>query len=146
MTDLSIRSVRVQHFQCFHYYNIYQCHCYYHTGPLSSVRGLSYSFINSSTVNITWSPPFTLPDTNIIGYNISVAINGSNSDSLFTMESYYEFILTSVTDSPCDQISITVAGYNGLDGDTNTLPVVYLPTGNSVVYILIMLLVICYSS
>ena len=119
---------------------------YYYTGPLSSVGGLSYSFINSSTVNITWSPPFTLPGTNIIGYNISVAINGSNSDSLFTMESYYEFILTSVTNSPCDQISITVAGYNGLDGDNNTLTGVYLPAGNSVVYILIMLLVICYSS
>ena len=56
----------------------------------------------SSTVNITWSPPFTLPDTNIIGYNISVAINGSNSASLFTMESHYEFILTSVTNSPCN--------------------------------------------
>ncbi len=53
----------------------------------------------SSTVNITWSPPFTLPGTNIIGYNISVAINGSNSASLFTMESHYEFILTSVTNS-----------------------------------------------
>ncbi len=105
---------------------------YYHTGPLSSVGGLSYSFINSSTVNITWSPPFTLPGTNIIGYNISVAINGSNSDSLFTMESYYEFILTSVTNSSCDQISITVTGYNGLDGDTSNTLEIYLPAGNNI--------------
>ncbi len=110
-------------------------HALVHAGSLSSVGGLSYSFINSSTVIITWSPPFTLHGTNIIGYNISVAINGSNSDSLFTMESYYEFILTSVTNTPCDQISITVAGYNGLDGDNNTLPVaVCLPTGNGLIF------------
>ncbi len=91
---------------------------YYHTGPLSSVGDLSYSFINSSTVNITWSPPFTLPGTNIIGYNISVAINGSNSTEVFTSDNYY---ILSLTDSSCDQISITVSGYNGLDGDTNTI-------------------------
>ena len=103
---------------------------YYHSGPLSSVGGLSYSFINSSTVNITWSPPFTLPGTNIIGYNISVAINGSNSASLFTMKSCYEF----VTNSPSDQISLTVSGYNGLDGDTSSTLEIYLQAGNVGVY------------
>ena len=42
------------------------------SGPLSSVDGLSYSFIDSSTINISWSPPFTLPGTHITGYSISV--------------------------------------------------------------------------
>ena len=95
------------------------------TGPLSSVGGLSYSFINSSTVNITWSPPFTLPGTNIIGYNILVATsNDSTTISYFTSNSYHALLLT---DSSCNEIIITVSGYNGLDGENNTIS--YLPTG-----------------
>ena len=42
------------------------------SGPLSSVDSLSYSFNDCSTINISWSPPFTLPGTHITGYNISV--------------------------------------------------------------------------
>ena len=97
------------------------------TGPLSSVVGLSYSFINSSTVNITWSPPFTLPGTNIIGYNIS---NNLNSVQTFTMETYYVLLLTDITDSSSEQISITVVGYNGLDGDIDGTLEIYLPAGD----------------
>ena len=85
----------------------------------------NYSFINSSTVNITWSPPFTLPGTNIIGYNISVATsNDSITINYFTSNSYHVLLLT---DSSCNDIIITVSGYNGLDGENNTIS--YLPTG-----------------
>ena len=87
------------------------------TGPLSSVVGLSYSFINSSTVNITWSPPFTLPGTNIIGYNISVATS-NDSTNVTTSNNYY---VLSLTDSSCDKIIVTVSGYNGLDGENSTI-------------------------
>ena len=97
------------------------------TGPLSSVVGLSYSFINSSTVNITWSPPFTLPGTNIIGYNIS---NNLNSVQTFTMETYHVLLLTDITNSSSEQISITVAGYNGLDGGIDGTLEIYLPAGD----------------
>ena len=92
------------------------------TGPLSSVGGLSYSFINSSTVNITWSPPLTLPGTSTIGYNIS---NNLNSVQTFTMETYHVLLLT---DSSCNEIFITVSGYNGLDGENNTISY-YIPPG-----------------
>ena len=87
----------------------------YYTGPLSSVGGLSYSFINSSTVDITWSPPFTLPGTNIIGYNISVATNTSTVEA-FTPNNYIE-----ITVSTCIETIITVTGYNGLDGESSTI-------------------------
>ena len=100
------------------------------TGPLSSVVGLSYSFINSSTVNITWSPPFTLPGTNIIGYNISVATSNDSTVEAFTSNSYHVLLLTDITDSSCNEIIITVSGYNGLDGENNTISGIYRPTGN----------------
>ena len=93
-------------------------------GPLSSVVDLSYSFIDSSTVNISWSPPFTLPGTDITGYNISATSNGTTTN-YFTSNTYYEL---SLTDSPCNEIIITVSGYNGLDGENTTLTGIYLPS------------------
>ena len=92
------------------------------TGPLSSVVGLSSYPIDSSTVNITWSPPFTLPGTNIIGYNISVATNTSTVEA-FTLNNYIEITVTT-----CIETDITVTGYNGLDGESNTIS--YPPTSN----------------
>ena len=99
------------------------------SGPLSSVDGLSYSFIDSSTINISWSPPFTLPGTHITGYNISVTTsNGTNTD-YYTSNSYNVLLLTDITDSPCDQITITVSGYNGLNGEDESISGIYLPSG-----------------
>ena len=89
------------------------------SGPLSSVDGLSYSFINSSTINISWSPPFTLPGTHITGYNISVTTSNGTTTDYYTSNSYYELLL--LTDSPCDQITITVSGYNGLNGEDESI-------------------------
>ena len=97
-------------------------------GPLSPVGGLSSTFINSSTVNISWSPPFTLPGTAITGYNISVTSNGTTTN-YFTSDSYYVLQLSDITDSPCNEISITVSGYNGLDGETNEIQ--RMPCGES---------------
>ena len=86
------------------------------SGPLSSVDGLSYSFIDSSTINISWSPPFTLPGTHITGYNISVTTSNGKTTDYYTSNSYYVLLLTDITDSPCDLITIIVSGYNGLNG------------------------------
>ena len=86
------------------------------SGPLSSVGGLYSSFIDFSTVNISWSSPFTLPGTAITGYNISVSSNGTTTN-YFTSDSYYVLQLSDITDSPCNEINITVSGYNGLDGE-----------------------------
>ena len=101
------------------------------SGPLSSVGDLSSSFINSSTINISWSPPFTLPCTAITRYNISVTSNGTTTN-YFTSDSYYVLQLSDITDSPCNEINITVSGYNGLDGRINSISGLYLPLGNYV--------------
>ena len=89
---------------------------------------LSYFFINSSLVTISWKPPYTLPGTAIAGYNISVTSNGTTTD-YFTSDSYYELQLSDITDSPCDEIITTVSGYNGLNGETASIFGLYLPSG-----------------
>ena len=99
------------------------------SGPLSSVDDLSYSFIESSTINISWSPPFTLFGTHITGYNISVTTSNGTTTDYYTSNSYYVLLLTDITDSPCDQITITVSGYNGLNGENESISGIYLPSG-----------------
>ena len=74
-------------------------------------------------------PPFTLPGTAITGYNISVTSNGATTN-YSTSDSYYVIQLSDITDSPCYEINITVSGYNGLDGETNSLLRIYLTSGN----------------
>ena len=76
--------------------------------------------LDSSTYNISWSPPFTLPGTAIIGYNITVINNGTTTN-YFTSDSYYVLQLSNITDSPCDAVRVTITGYNGLDGEPFTL-------------------------
>ena len=111
-----------------------------HAGPLSSVDGLSYSFIDSSTINISWSPPFTLPGTHITGYNISVTSRGTNitdcSDNnvtidYFTSNSQYLLSLTDITDSPYNDLTITVSGYNGLNGEDESISGVNISNYNN---------------
>ena len=97
-------------------------------GPLSPVGGLSFVLVNSSTIDISWSPPFTLPGTAITGYNISVTSNGTTTN-YFTSDSYYVLQLSDITDSPCNEINITVSGYNGLDGESKEIQ--RMPCGES---------------
>ena len=94
------------------------------------VSDLSSSFFNFSTVNISWSPPFTLPGTAITGYNISVTSNGTTTN-YFTSDSNYVLQLSDITDSRCDKINITVSGYNGLDGEDETI---YTQSGDVYVF------------
>ena len=42
------------------------------TGLLGSVHNLTVTLINSTTVLISWSPPFTLEGVPILGYNVTV--------------------------------------------------------------------------
>ena len=92
----------------------------YASGPLSSVGDLSSSLINSSTVNVSWSSPFTLSGTAITGYNISVTSNGTTT-IYFTSDSFY--VLEWSDDFSCNDTSVAVSGYNGLDGELQTIPV-----------------------
>ena len=100
----------------------------YLSGPLLAVTDLFYTFIDSSTVNISWNPPYTLPGTAITGYNISIYSNGMTTTN-FTSRDYYSLQLTDITDSSCNEIKVTVSGYNGLSGENQSLQKLYLPSG-----------------
>ena len=76
--------------------------------------------MNSSTIKTSWRAPFTLPGTSIVGYNISVNSNGNTTND-FTSDSYYVLQLSEISGLlPCNKTSITVSGYNGLNGDATT--------------------------
>ena len=98
------------------------------TGLLSSVGDISHNVINSSSLNISWNPPFTLPGTHITGYNISVTSIMFNV-SQFITDTYYVLTAPNNTD-PCDEISITVSGYNGAgNGEMTTISSLYFRKG-----------------
>ena len=100
------------------------------TGPLSSVVDISHGFIDSSSLNISWNPPFILPGTHITGYNISVTSIMFNI-SQFITDTYYVLTVPNNTD-PCDEISITVSGYNGArNGEMTTISSLYFDKGIS---------------
>ena len=50
----------------------------YFTGLLESVGDLAVSHINSTTVLISWSPPFTLEGVPILGYNVTITTSEEN--------------------------------------------------------------------
>ena len=61
---------------------------------LESVSNLTVTPINSTTVLISWSPPFTLEGVLILGYNITFFINGEYEATLIEKDSsmlYYSF-------------------------------------------------------
>ena len=98
-------------------------------GSLSSAVDISHYFIDSSSLNISWNPPFTLPGTHITGYNISVTSIMFNI-SQFITDTYYVLTAPNNTD-PCDEISITVSGYNGAgNGEMTNISSLYFPTGD----------------
>ena len=51
-------------------------------GILEPVSDLSVILLNSTTVNISWSPPFTLEGVPILGYNVSVITTGNKETNL----------------------------------------------------------------
>ena len=106
---------------------------FFYFTDLTSVGDLQYLFIDLSTVNISWSPPFALPSTSVakynISYNISVTSNGTTTN-YFTSNSYFVLQLSNITDSPCDEINVTVSRYNTVSGIIS-MPVItfHLPSG-----------------
>ena len=66
----------------------------------------------------------------ITGYNVTVTTcsNGTTSN-YFTSDSHYVLRLSDITDSPCNEISLTMSGYNGLDGEANIVSRIYLTSG-----------------
>ena len=76
-----------------------------HTGLLESVSDLTVALINSTTVLISWSPPFTLEGVPILGYNVTITNTTSGENEtmlvvdttlLYSIDSDNEFTITVV--------------------------------------------------
>ena len=84
--------------------------CINFIGSLNPVANLTCRFINSFAVNVSWIPPFTLPNTIINGYNISVTTYGEEIAKSFTPYTQYLFTEKS------EFFIVRVAAYNELNG------------------------------
>ena len=76
-----------------------------HAGLLESVSNLTATFINSTTVLISWSSPFTPEAVPILGYNVTVTSTTSGDSEtmlvvdttlLYSIDSDNEFTITVV--------------------------------------------------
>ena len=95
---------------------------------LLSVGDISHYFIDSSSLNISWNPPFTLPGHISLDITYQLLVSLFNI-SQFITDTYYVLTAPNNTD-PCDEISITVSGYNGAgNGELTTTSSLYFPKG-----------------
>ena len=76
-----------------------------------------------------WSPPYTLDNVPIPGYNIN-----DDQGTLLDTVNTTEYILTSNNDDPCNVTTIYVSGINGAGiGDSNNV-MYYIARGNILCY------------
>ena len=91
------------------------------------MSNFSHAFINSTSLNITWSAPYTLEGVDILGYNISI-INTSNDNSYFTQDTQY--IISDIYGDPCTKVALAISGYNEAGDGATTSTMLYLFEGN----------------
>ena len=88
-------------------------------GPLSGVSDLNYTFLNGSSVLLSWTAPYTLDNVPINGYYINDGFNNittSNNNST----------LSNTDPNPCVLTNISVAAINGAGiGEANNISFYY---------------------
>ena len=95
------------------YYNCVQC---MHAGPLRAVSNLTVVPINSTTVLISWSPPFTLEGVPILGYNVTVTNTTSGENETMSVEGDTTMLYYSIDHPDPDNnftVTVTVVPING---------------------------------
>ena len=92
-----------------------------HVGLLAVIGNIHNMIINSTSLNVTWSAPYTLDGVDILGYNITITntSNGNILHTYFTQDTQY--VISNNDGDPCTELTLTVSGYNGAgDGDTTS--------------------------
>ena len=89
-------------------------------GPLGSVNDLNYTFLNVSSVLLSWTAPYTLDNVPITGYYINDGFNNITTNNTNST-------LSAFTDpDPCIQNNISVAAINGAGvGESNNISFYY---------------------
>ena len=86
----------------------------YHIGLLEAVSNLTVTLINSTTVLISWSPPFTLDGVPILGYNVTITNTTSGENETILVEDMSTTLLYSIDhpDPKNNSITVTVVPIN----------------------------------
>ena len=88
---------------------------------------------------LMWSPPYTLNNVPITGYNIN-----DDQGTLLDTVNTTEYILTSSNDDPCNLTTVYVSGINGAGIGDSINVMYYIPRGNILCYTV--MLHFCYIS
>ena len=101
--------------------------CYYytsHAGLLESVSNLTVVPINSTTVLISWSPPFTLEGVPILGYNVTT----SGENETMSVEGDTTMLYYSIDHpDPDNNFTVTVVPINGAGPGEDAVTTIEIP-------------------
>ena len=78
-----------------------------HSGPLASVGDLNYTYINGSSVLLSWAAPYTLDNVPITGYLINDGFNNINTTNNNT-----GIVLSTTDPDVCNTTIVTVSPIN----------------------------------
>ena len=84
-----------------------------HAGLLESVNNLDVVAINSTTIFISWSPPFTLEGVPIMGYNVTITNTASRKNETMSVEGDTTMLYYSIDHPyPDNNFTVTVVPIN----------------------------------
>ena len=86
---------------------------HYSLGPLESVSNLPVMSINSTTVLISWSPPFTLEGVPILGYNVTITNTTSGEELETATTTMLNYTFSIDHPDPDNNFTVTVVPING---------------------------------
>ena len=90
-------------------------------GPLGSVSDLNYTYLNGSSVLLSWTAPYTLDNVPITGYYINDGFN-----SITTNNTDITVTLSATDPYPCVLTNVSVAAINGAGiGEPNSISFYY---------------------
>ena len=94
------------------------------TGLLQSVTDLTVVSINSTTVLISWSPPFTLKGVPILGYNVMITDTASGENETMSVEGDTTMLFYTIDHpDPDNNFTVTVVPINGAGPGENVTKV-----------------------
>ena len=90
-----------------------------YTGLLASVGNLNYTYIDGSSVNVTWKAPYTLDNVPITGYHVDDGVNNITTNNT-------SIVLSATDPDVCNITNITISPINGAGiGEPNNISFYY---------------------
>ena len=88
-------------------------------GLLASVGNLNYAYIDGSSVNLTWTAPYSLDNVPITGYHVDDGFNNFNTSNT-------NITLSTTNPDVCNITIITISPINGAGiGEPNNISFYY---------------------